>query len=57
MKESDVKMIQAIAAENKKCTVVLIGGSGILCEEWKNAVSSIIMAFYPGMEGGNAVGK
>jgi beta-glucosidase len=36
---------------------VLIGGSAIIVEEWKDKVNSIIHAFYPGMEGGTAIAK
>ena len=35
--------------------VVLVGGSMILMDEWEDRVGAILMAYYPGMEGGKAV--
>ena len=55
LKEDDIKLIEAIAKVNEKCVVVLVGGSAILMEEWKEKVPSILMAWYSGMEGGNAL--
>jgi beta-glucosidase len=55
--DEDRKLIQEIGPVNKNSVVVLIGGSAIIVEEWKNSVNSIIHAFYPGMEGGTAVAK
>ena len=55
LKEDDVKLINAVAKVNEKCVVVLVGGSAILMEEWKEKVPSIVMAWYSGMEGGNAL--
>jgi beta-glucosidase len=51
----DIALINAIAPENKNSAVVLIGGNMITMEEWKNNVSAILMAYYPGMEGGNVI--
>ncbi len=39
----------------KEADVVLVGGSMILMDEWKDQVGAILMAYYPGMEGGKAV--
>jgi len=55
LKENDIKLIDAVAKVNKKCVVVLVGGSAILMEEWKEKVPSILMAWYSGMEGGHAL--
>ena len=51
----DVDMIKTIGSLNKNTVVVLYGGSMILMDEWKNVVSAILMAYYPGMEGANAI--
>jgi len=55
LKEDDIKLIDAVAKVNKKCVVVLVGGSAIIMEEWKEKVPSILMAWYSGMEGGRAL--
>ncbi len=51
----DINLIQTVVNENNKCIVVLIGGSAITMEEWKDQVPAIIMAWYSGVEGGNAL--
>ena len=55
LKEDDIKLINAVAKVNKKCVVVLVGGSSIIMEEWKHKVPTILMAWYSGMEGGHAL--
>ena len=51
----DEKLICAVAAANPATVVVLIGGSAIVMEAWRLCVPSILMAWYPGMEGGHAL--
>jgi beta-glucosidase len=51
----DIALINAVAPQNKNSAVVLIGGNMITMEEWKDKVSAILMAYYPGMEGGNVI--
>ena len=53
----DVTLIQEVAPLNPNSVVVLIGGSMIMVEEWQESVKAILMAFYPGMEGGTAVAE
>ncbi|MFX1409423.1 MAG: beta-glucosidase [Promethearchaeota archaeon] len=55
LKENEIELISTIADVNNKCVVVLIGGSSIIMEEWKDKVPTILMAWYSGMEGGNAL--
>ena len=55
LKEDDIKLINAISKVNSKCVVVLVGGSAIIMEEWKQNVPTILMAWYSGMEGGHAL--
>ncbi|MBA7511692.1 Thermostable beta-glucosidase B [subsurface metagenome] len=55
--EEDEKLILAVASANKKSIVVLEGGSSIIVESWKDNVPAILMAWYPGMEGGTAIGE
>ena len=53
--QDDIELINAVAPGNDHSVVVLIGGNMITMEEWKENVSSILMAYYPGMEGGNVI--
>jgi beta-glucosidase len=55
LKEHDVDLIITASEQNPNVTVVLVGGSAILMEEWIAKVKAIIMAWYSGMEGGNAL--
>jgi beta-glucosidase len=57
LKETDEKMINAVAPENCCCAVILIGGSAIVMERWKERAPAILMAWYPGMEGGTALAR
>jgi len=52
--DQDEQLIDKVSKLNKNVVVSLVGGSAIICENWKNKVSSILMAWYSGMEGGNA---
>ena len=51
----DEALIQAVAAVNPRTAVVLMGGSAIITETWNAQVPAILMAWYPGMEGGHAL--
>ncbi|WP_203788298.1 glycoside hydrolase family 3 C-terminal domain-containing protein [Paractinoplanes rishiriensis] len=51
----DEELIATVAAAHPRTIVVLIGGSAILMEAWRTKVPAILMAWYPGMEGGRAV--
>lgn len=55
--EDEIELINAVAPVSKKCTTVLIGGNTILTNEWEDNVDSILMAFYPGQEGGTAIAE
>ena len=55
--EEDEILISKIASANKKCIVIMEGGSSIIIEAWKDKVPAILMAWYPGMEGGTALGE
>jgi len=49
------QLIIDVAALNARTIVVLEGGSAIGVEAWFADVEALLMAWYPGMEGGNAV--
>lgn len=55
--EKDIELLKVVGPVNANSTAVLIGGNMIMIDEWKQYVSSILMAYYPGMEGGTAIAK
>jgi beta-glucosidase len=55
LKPADRELILAAAAENPRTIVVLIGASAITVEEWHEKAGAILMAFYPGEQGGAAI--
>ena len=55
--EEEEAFIREVGPVNQNSCVVLIGGNMILMEEWRKSVSAILMAYYPGMEGGTAIAE
>jgi len=55
--ENDEKLIMTVTSVSENCIVALEGGGPIIVEPWKNKVSAILMTWYPGMEGGTALGE
>jgi beta-glucosidase len=55
LRPADVELIQAVTAANPRTVVVLIGGSAILTEQWREQAPAILLAWYGGMEGGHAI--
>lgn len=53
----DVAMIKAATQVNKQTAVVLICGSAVIMEEWIKDASAVLLAWYPGMEGGSALAR
>ena len=51
------ELIKAVIKANPKTIVVLMGGGGIDMSQWVNDAKGIVQAWYPGMEGGNALAK
>ncbi len=49
-------LIAAVAAKNKPMVVVLEGGS-VIDMPWLAQVPAVVMAWYPGMDGGRALGE
>jgi len=49
------ELVNAVLKANPKTVVVLIGGGPIDMTRWIQGVPGIIQAWYPGMEGGNAL--
>ncbi|MFX1378606.1 MAG: beta-glucosidase [Promethearchaeota archaeon] len=57
LNDKHIKLIENVASQNAKSIVILVGGSAITMEEWKNKVPAILMAWYSGMEGGKALAR
>jgi beta-glucosidase len=57
LKREDRELILSVAAENPRTIVVLIGGGAITVEEWHEKAGAILMAFYPGEQGGAAIAR
>jgi beta-glucosidase len=49
------ELIQKVAALGKPVIVVLIGGSAITMSNWLDKADGVLLAWYPGEQGGNAV--
>lgn len=55
--EEDVALIRELAKTGKKLIVNIMGGSAYVIKEWADTADSIIMSFYSGLEGGNALAE
>jgi beta-glucosidase len=50
-----VALVQSVAALNPRTVVVIEAGSAITMQGWNDKVPAIVMAWYPGQEGGDAI--
>src|SRR5690606_19616023 len=57
LRPEDESLIRSVAAAIRRTIVVLIGGSAIVTESWREQVGAVLMAWYPGMEGGHALAR
>lgn len=48
-------LINEIAKINKNCAVVVLAGSAVTMDNWLENVPSVLFAWYPGEQGGNAL--
>jgi beta-glucosidase len=55
LSEGDESLLRAVSAANPRTVAVVMGGSAILMEGWRDRVPAILLAWYPGMEGGHAL--
>jgi beta-glucosidase len=51
------ELIQKVATANRKTIVVLMSGGALQMDSWLNKVPAVLQAWYPGMEGGNAIAE
>jgi len=55
--EKQERLISAVAEVNARTVVVIETGSAVITTNWKDRVAAVMMAWYPGMEGGNAIAE
>ncbi|NML08078.1 glycoside hydrolase family 3 C-terminal domain-containing protein [Sphingomonas sp. G-3-2-10] len=55
--EDQVALIRAAADSGKPVVVVIVAGSAVLVEDWRDRANAILMGFYAGMEGGTALAR
>lgn len=53
----DIKLLRQVGDVNPKSLAVLIGGNTIMMTEWLDIIPAVLMAYYPGMEGGTAISE
>lgn len=53
--EEDVNLIKSLSCLNKKLIVNIMGGSAYIIKEWIDCADAVLMSFYSGIEGGNAL--
>ncbi len=53
--EQDVALIRAVAAANPRTVVIVIAGGTVVVDPWDGDVAALLVAWYPGMEGGRAL--
>jgi beta-glucosidase len=51
----DEALLQAVTAANPRTVVAIMAGSAVITEAWRAQAPAILMLWYPGMEGGNAL--
>ena len=51
------ELVKAVLKANPKTVVVLMGGGPIDMSGWISDAKGVVQAWYPGMEGGNAIAK
>lgn len=51
----DVRLIRAVSAVQPRTVVVVIGGGTMMLDPWDQQAGAILLAWYPGMEGGRAI--
>lgn len=53
--EEDVALIKAVSKVNKNLIVNIMGGSAYVIKDWIESSGAVIISFYSGIEGGNAL--
>jgi beta-glucosidase len=55
--QKHIRLIETVAKANPACLVILFGGSAIAINGWSEQVKAILMAWYTGMHGGQALAE
>ena len=55
LRADDIALITAVARANARTVVVVIGGGTIVMDPWDIDAAAVLLAWYPGMEGGHAI--
>ena len=55
LRADDVELIERIAHAQPRTIVVVIGGGTIMTDPWDRRTAAVLLAWYPGMEGGHAL--
>ena len=53
--DEDLALIRDVAAANPRTVVIVISGGTVVVDPWDSDVPALLMAWYPGMEGGRAL--
>jgi beta-glucosidase len=51
----DERLIETVTAANPRTVVVMMVGSAVITESWRDRAKAIVVLWYPGMEGGHAL--
>ena len=57
IRKSDARLIQRLRKINPNIIVTLSCGSALLIDEWETSAAAILLMWYSGMEGGNALAR
>jgi beta-glucosidase-like glycosyl hydrolase len=55
LSDEDVALIRAVARVQPRTVVVIVSGSAVIVEEWRDTVPAIVMSWYAGARGGDAL--
>jgi beta-glucosidase len=53
--DADEELLLAVAGAQPRTVAVIVCGSAVVTERWRDAVPAIVVSWYCGMEGGNAL--
>ncbi len=57
LRPEEAELISRVGSRTDRLIVVILAGSAVLTRDWEESAVSILYAWYPGMEGGNALSR